>query len=73
MEAVRKYFQKCAGTPFLCGKNRDNWKADLDFLLDPSKYANIIEGKYDAWRNTNERNGACGRYSGKAKELGINY
>ena len=65
LEAIREYFQKCADTPFLCGKSKNGWKANLDFLLDPSKCANIIEGKYDDWRDTYGGNGADNGNSGK--------
>ena len=64
MEAIKEYFQRCAETPFLCGKNRRGWTAGLDFLLDPSKYANIMEGKYDDGRWFDGSNGASGRDSG---------
>ena len=47
MEAVKGYFQRCADIPFLCGENRMGWVANLDFLLAPSKYENIVAGKYD--------------------------
>ncbi len=77
MEAIKDYFQRCADTPFLCGKNRDGWKANLDFLLDPSKYANIVEGKYDVWREPDGRNGTGNRDSGKPEReissLGADY
>ena len=67
LEAIKEYFQKCADTPFLCGKNKDGWRANLDFLLDPDKCAHIMEGKYDAWRETNGGNGADSRNSVKAE------
>lgn len=34
------------GTPFLIGENDRGWKADLDFLLQPSKFTKIVEGTY---------------------------
>ena len=47
MKAIKEYFKRCADTPFLCGENRMGWVANLDFLLAPSKYENIVAGKYD--------------------------
>ena len=67
MEAIKEYFQKCADTPFLCGKNRDGWRANLDFLLDRNKYISIMEGKYDAWKDTDGRNGIGSGHSDKAE------
>lgn len=67
MEAIKEYFQKCADTPFLCGKNRDGWRANLDFLLDQNKYISIMEGKYDAWKDTSGRNGIGSGHSDKAE------
>lgn len=31
---------------FLTGENDKNWKADFDFLINPNKATNILEGKY---------------------------
>ncbi|MBO6202044.1 MAG: hypothetical protein J6O13_00810 [Selenomonas sp.] len=78
MEAIKEYFQRCADTPFLCGENRMGWAANLDFLLDPSKYENIIAGKYDDdWRDTDGGHGAgvehSGRTEGKKSSLGADY
>ena len=78
LEAIREYFQKCADTPFLCGKSMNGWKANLDFLLDPSKYENIIAGKYDDdWRETDGEHGADSGHSGgtegKKSSLGADY
>ena len=75
MEVIKGYFQRCAETPFLCGENCMGWVANLDFLLDPSKYENIVAGKYDDdWRDTDEGHGAGVEHSrgteGKAPSLG---
>jgi hypothetical protein len=34
------------GAPFCLGQNDRKWKADLDFLLQPSSYLRLIEGFY---------------------------
>ena len=74
LEAIKEYFQKCADTPFLCGKSKNGWRANLDFLLVPDKCAHIMEGKYDAWRDTDGRNGAdrgdSGSSEGEASSFG---
>lgn len=58
--ALRKRLTDCGGldgwsaaltkvrdSPFLCGKNKDGWKADFDFLLRKSKFIKLMEGGYD--------------------------
>ena len=32
---------------FLCGENDRGWKANFDFLLQPSSFTKLIEGAYD--------------------------
>lgn len=32
---------------FLRGDNDRGWKADFDFLLEPSKFIKLVEGAYD--------------------------
>ena len=39
------FFSHCAKSRFLTGKAKD-WRADLDFLLTPSKFARAVEGAY---------------------------
>ena len=74
MDAVRDYFRKCANTPFLCGKGKNGWRANLDFLLDPGKRASIIDGKYDDWGDKDGADhGHSGETEGKASSLGADY
>ena len=42
----RDALARVEASPFLTGKVKD-FKADLDFLLQPSSFAKLIEGKYD--------------------------
>tara|TARA_R110000782_G_C14819205_1_gene413801 strand:+ start:15476 stop:16264 length:789 start_codon:yes stop_codon:yes gene_type:complete len=35
-----------ASSPFLTGQNKQGWKADLDFILQPAKFIRILEGSY---------------------------
>lgn len=39
------YFGHAAKSAFLTGRSKD-WKADLDFLMTPSKFAKVVEGSY---------------------------
>jgi len=34
-------------SPFLRGENDRGWRADFDFLLQPSRFTKLIEGTYD--------------------------
>ncbi len=38
---------KITASSFCCGANDRGWRADLDFLLTPSKFVKLIEGQYD--------------------------
>lgn len=39
------FFGHCAKSRFLTGRAKD-WKADLDFLMTPNKFAKAVEGSY---------------------------
>jgi hypothetical protein len=39
---------------FLNGANDRGWKADFDWVLKPSSFLNILEGKYNNKINGNE-------------------
>ena len=43
----KEYFELVKSTPFLNGRNDRGWKADFDFLVTESKFASILEGKYE--------------------------
>lgn len=45
---------------FLQGRNDRGWKCDLDFLIQASRFAKVVDGTYG--------NGAHGRSSGKTEE-----
>jgi hypothetical protein len=40
-----QFFDHVRGSKFLTGKVKD-WKADIDFIFTPSKFARIVEGAY---------------------------
>lgn len=45
LEFFEWYFTMVKDSNFLTGKSKD-WKADLDFLFNASKFPRIIEGTY---------------------------
>jgi uncharacterized protein YdaU (DUF1376 family) len=45
LDFFRWYFEMVKTSKFLTGKAKD-WKADMDFLFNPSKFPRIIEGTY---------------------------
>ena len=45
LDFFRWYFEMVKTSKFLTGKSKD-WKADMDFLFNPSKFPRIIEGTY---------------------------
>ena len=46
IEFYEKYFDLVNKIPFLNGIGSENWKADLEWLLNLNNYAKVIEGKY---------------------------
>ena len=42
-EAVRK----AARSDFLCGRNDRGWKMDFDWLIKPTNFPKVLEGRYD--------------------------
>ena len=50
IDFFKRYFGLVATSRFLTGRvqGRDGraWKADLDFLMNPTKFARVIEGAY---------------------------
>jgi uncharacterized protein YdaU (DUF1376 family) len=45
LDFFRWFFEMVKTSKFLTGKAKD-WKADMDFLFNPSKFPRIIEGTY---------------------------
>jgi hypothetical protein len=45
LEFFSWFFEMVSKSKFLTGRSKD-WKADLDFLFNPSKFPRIIEGAY---------------------------
>lgn len=49
--------QRLRESPHCRGQNDRSWKADLDFLLTPSKFLRLIEGAYAGLDNSNGQRG----------------
>ena len=45
LEFFAWFFGHVATSPFLTGKSKD-WRADIDFLMTPTKFARVVEGSY---------------------------
>jgi uncharacterized protein YdaU (DUF1376 family) len=45
LDFFRWFFEMVKTSAFLTGKSKD-WRADMDFLFNPSKFPRIIEGSY---------------------------
>ena len=45
LEWFADFFDHVRGSKFLTGKVKD-WKADIDFIFTPTKFARIVEGAY---------------------------
>jgi hypothetical protein len=47
LEEWQSAFRAVRRSRFLQGENKTGWKANFDFLLQPSSFAKLIEGYYD--------------------------
>ena len=47
LEGWKFALSKIEANSFLLGQNDNGWRASLDFLLQPSSFAKVIEGQYD--------------------------
>jgi hypothetical protein len=44
-------FEKVSSSNFLCGGGERGWRADYDWLIDPTNMQKVLEGKYDNAQN----------------------
>jgi uncharacterized protein YdaU (DUF1376 family) len=51
----RKVFKAIKRSAFLTGDNPSGWRANIDFMLQPSSFTKILEGGYDAQANERQR------------------
>lgn len=47
LEYFRAFFQRVQTTPFLLGRGNGAWRADLEWLMKPEKFAKVLEGRYE--------------------------
>jgi predicted phage replisome organizer len=47
ISTFKRLFDKAEASDFLKGKNKRNWSADFDWMLNDNNMAKILEGKYD--------------------------
>lgn len=46
-DTVISVIEKAGKSDFLCGVNDKTWKADIDWIFNPTNFLKIMEGKYD--------------------------
>jgi hypothetical protein len=46
-DTMIEVIKKVGKSDFLCGKNDKSWKADFDWIFNPTNFLKIMEGKYD--------------------------
>ena len=47
LEDFKKLFEMAENSDFLKGKNKRNWSADFDWLINDANMAKVLEGKYE--------------------------
>jgi hypothetical protein len=47
MSGFTGLFEKVSASLFLCGGGERGWKADFDWLINPTNMQKVLEGKYD--------------------------
>ena len=55
MEEWSLYFQRVRNTRFLSGANNRGWKANFDWIINPSNMVKILEGQYDFANKENQK------------------
>ena len=40
-------FRKAQASKFLTGKNKNNWRANFDWLMNATNFAKVLDGNYD--------------------------
>jgi hypothetical protein len=46
-DTIISVIQRAGKSDFLCGNNPKFWKADFDWIFNPTNFLKIMEGKYD--------------------------
>lgn len=47
VEEIKTAFAALDRSPFLHGENKNGWRADFDFFLQPKSFTRLLEGTYD--------------------------
>jgi len=47
LEVIIDVLKKAGSSDFLCGVNDKAWKADFDWIFNPTNFLKILEGKYE--------------------------
>ena len=56
MEKITEVLRKAGGSDFLNGINDKGWKADFEWIMRPTNFIKILEGKYENNTRTDRRN-----------------
>ena len=65
LDTFRELFTRAEASAFLKGKNKRNWTADFNWLMNSENMAKVLEGNYD---NANQEGGQSrGEYDGYAE------
>lgn len=62
-EYWRGFFENVAASDFLCGRVT-RWRADLQWLLTPEKFLNVVEGKYANNKSNGQQSSRHQAYGG---------
>lgn len=54
-DSVTAVFDAIAASPFLCGQNDRNWRADFDWVFRPRNYVKILENNYKELRTNGQK------------------
>ena len=65
LSTFRELFTKAESSLFLKGKNKRNWAADFNWLINSENMAKVLEGKYD--NDQQEGGQSYGTFSGYAE------
>lgn len=68
LEGWQVAMAKLEATKGLHGDNDRGWKADLDFLLQESKFTKLMEGSYDGWTGDSAGGEAFGKAEAEARD-----
>lgn len=44
---MRKFFQRVSASDFLMGRTDGSWRPDLEWLMRPTNFIKVLEGRYD--------------------------